>query len=134
MPCYFTVTLNLSVILPDLAYSPTATHNLFGCTGPPLAMCVFASTGRLLQGPINSLQLLPTNGPGLAVARWRIKSRSDDLRVEIFQEALVEPGLLEAIVLSVVLLQSGRSFGDTPDANNFSNPRFFSQAGCLNAR
>jgi hypothetical protein len=56
--------------------------------------------------------LIPANRPGLAVAKWRTKSRTDELRLKIFQEALVEPGLLEAIVLSTVLLQSGHSFGD----------------------
>jgi len=53
--------------------------------------------------------LIPANRPGLSVARWRVSPHSDDLDLEIFQEALVEPGLLEAIVLSVVLLRSGRS-------------------------
>jgi hypothetical protein len=89
-------------------------------------MCVFGPIMTHFADLISQLQLLPTNRPGLAVARWRIKSRSDDLRLEIFQDALVEPDLLEAIVLSVVLLQSGRSFGDTPDMRNFSSPRFFS--------
>jgi hypothetical protein len=59
------------------------------------------------------LQLIPANRPGLSVARWRIRARSDDLDLEVFQEALVESGLLEAIVISIVLLRSGRSFGDT---------------------
>lgn len=59
-------------------------------------------------------QLIPADRPGLAVARWRVKPRIDELRLEIFQEALVEPGLLEAIVLSVVLLRSGRPLGDFP--------------------
>ena len=56
------------------------------------------------------MQLVPANRPGLSVARWRVSPHSDDLDLEIFQEALAEPGLLEAIVLSVVLLRSGRSF------------------------
>jgi len=56
--------------------------------------------------------LIPANRDGLAVARWYVKSRSDELRLEIFQEALVESGLFEAIVLSLALLRSGRSFGD----------------------
>ena len=61
------------------------------------------------EGLIDLLQLIPANRPGLAVARWRVSSHSDDLDVEIFEEALVEVGLLEAIVISVVLLRSGRS-------------------------
>jgi len=77
-------------------------------------------------GADKPLQLLPANRPGLAIARWRIKSRSDDLRLELFQDAVVEPGLLEAIILSVVLLRSGRSLGDIPDLNSFFNPGFVS--------
>ena len=46
-------------------------------------------------------QLIPANRPGLAVARWQIDSGTDELVLEIFQEAPVEPGLLDAIVLSV---------------------------------
>jgi hypothetical protein len=47
------------------------------------------------------------------VAKWQTKSRNDELRLQIFQEALVEPGLLEAIVLSIILLQSGQPLGDS---------------------
>ncbi|KAF8267719.1 hypothetical protein EI94DRAFT_1801296 [Lactarius quietus] len=57
--------------------------------------------------------LIPANRPGLAVARWYTESRTDELHLQIFQVALVEPGLLEAIVLSIILLQSGQSFGET---------------------
>jgi len=72
------------------------------------------SSGHPFEGLIDLLQLIPENRPGLAVARWHISSRSDDLDMEIFQEALVEPGLLEAIILSVILLRSGRSLGVVP--------------------
>jgi len=66
--------------------------------------------GHLYEGlKLDLLQLIPANRPGLAVARWHVSSHSDDLYMEMFQDALVEPGLLEAIVLSVVLLRSGRS-------------------------
>ncbi|KAI0253411.1 hypothetical protein BJV78DRAFT_1280972 [Lactifluus subvellereus] len=73
--------------------------------------------------------LIPANRPGLAVAKWRTKSHTDELRLEIFQEALVEPGLLEAIVLSVVLLRSGRPLGDSFEAITLLNPRFYSDGG-----
>jgi hypothetical protein len=63
------------------------------------------------------------------VAKWRTKSRTDELRLEIFQEALIEPGLLDAVVLSVVLMRSGRSLGDSPEAIGFSDPRVFRQDG-----
>jgi hypothetical protein len=72
------------------------------------------SSGHPFEGLIDLLQLIPANRPGLSVARWHISSHSDDLDMEIFQEALVEPGLLEAIILSVILLQSGRSLGIIP--------------------
>ncbi|KAI0260063.1 hypothetical protein BC834DRAFT_902789 [Gloeopeniophorella convolvens] len=71
--------------------------------------------------------LIPADRPGLAVARWRIK-RTDELRLEIFQEALVVPGFLEAIVLSVVLLRSGRPLGDVPEGLSLGAPRFFALA------
>ena len=48
----------------------------------------------------------------------------DELVLEIFQEAPEDSALLEAIVLSVVLLQSGRSLGDSPERINLSNPAF----------
>ena len=84
--------------------------------------------GHLCDGLINPLQLIPANRPGLSVARWRTRSRSDDLDLEIFQEALVESGLLEAIVVSIILLQSGRSLGDTTEAMMcFSEPKFYNE-------
>ena len=56
------------------------------------------------------------------MAKWHTKSRTNDLRLQIFQEALVEPGLLEAIiVLSIIFLQSGHSFGDT--AQSITGPK-----------
>lgn len=48
----------------------------------------------------------------------------DELVLEIFQEALEDSALLEAIVLSVVLLQSGRSLGDSPERVSLSDPRY----------
>ena len=62
---------------------------------------------------IDSPQLMPIDRPGMAVAKWCTDSRNDGLRLRIFQVVLVEPGLLEAILLSLILLQSGQSFGDT---------------------
>lgn len=78
-------------------------------------MYLFTIRILFFEGLIDPLQLIPANRPGLAVARWRVRSHSDNLDLEIFQEALVEPGLLEAIVLSVVLLRSGQSLGDTTE-------------------
>jgi hypothetical protein len=61
---------------------------------------------------IDSSQLIPANRPGLAVAKWRTESQNDGLRLQIFQVVFVEPGLLEAILLSLILLQSGYIFSD----------------------
>ena len=72
---------------------------------------------------IDLSQLIPADRPGLALAKWHTKSRTDELRLQIFQEVLVEPGLLEAIVLSIILLQSGHSFGDTTPS--ITGPKYF---------
>ena len=66
----------------------------------------------------------------LHAALYQLNPRTDELILEIFQGAPVESGLLEAIVLSVVLLRSGRSLGDSPGdliGFSFSNPMYFSQ-------
>ncbi|KAF8498221.1 hypothetical protein F5888DRAFT_1634132 [Russula emetica] len=57
--------------------------------------------------------LIPADRPGLTIARWQVKSGTDDLILEIFQEAPIESGIVEVIVLSVVLLRSGHSLGDS---------------------
>jgi hypothetical protein len=74
---------------------------------------------------INSSKLIPVNRPGLVVARWRTESRADGLRIQIFHEVLVEPGLLEAILLSIILLQSGNAFGDTLPSMADLGPRHY---------
>ncbi|KAN0129602.1 hypothetical protein V8E53_012598 [Lactarius tabidus] len=69
--------------------------------------------------------LIPADRPGLAVARWRTESQNDGLRLQIFQVVLVEPGLLEAIILSLILLQSGHPFGDTlPSIMSDCGPKY----------
>jgi hypothetical protein len=73
---------------------------------------------------VDSSQLIPADRPGLAVARWQVNAGTDDLILEIFQEAPIESGLLEAIVLSVVLLRSGHSFGDSSSEISLSNPTY----------
>jgi len=80
----------------------------------------------LFAGLFDSSQLIPANRPGLAIAKWRRRSRTDELHVKIYQEALVEPGFLEAIVLSIILLQSGQSFGDSLGTAIFFKPKYFS--------
>ena len=70
---------------------------------------------------MESSQLIAANQPGVAVARWHT-SHSNELILEIFQEMAVESSLLEAIVLSVVLLRSGHSLGDSLERIDLSNP------------
>jgi hypothetical protein len=80
--------------------------------------------GHLCEGLIDLLQLIPANRPGISVARWRISPRSDDLYLEVFQEALVESGLLETIVASIVLLRSGQSLNDSIETMAFPGQQF----------
>ena len=63
---------------------------------------------------MDSSQLIPADRPGPTVAHWQVNAGTDDLILEIFQEAPIESGLLEVIVLSVVVLRSGCSLGDYP--------------------
>ena len=77
---------------------------------------------------MDSSQLIPANQPGLAVAKWRTESRTDGLRLQIFQEVLVEPGLLEAVLLSIILLQSGQAFGDTLHSMAAMGPKYYGAA------
>ena len=62
---------------------------------------------------MGSSQLIAANRSGLPVARWQTMRHTDELILEVFQETPVDSGLLEAIVLSVVLLRSGRSLGNS---------------------
>ena len=70
---------------------------------------------------MGSSQLIAANRSGLPVARWQTMRHTDELILEVFQETPVDSGLLEAIVLSVVLLRSGRSLGNSDVG--ISNPR-----------
>lgn len=56
------------------------------------------------------LQLEPSDRPGHHIAIWRDPTGVTEL--EVFQEALVTAGMLEACLLAVVLMQSGNSLGD----------------------
>jgi hypothetical protein len=85
--------------------------------------------------PIGSSQLILVNRLGLAVAKRRTKSCADGLHLQIFQEFLIEPGLLEVTRLSIIFLQYGQPFGDALQAsggqkyygvNSIANPRSFS--------
>ena len=73
---------------------------------------------------MESLQLIASNGSGLPVARWQIMGHTNELILEVFQERPVDSGLVEAIVLSAVLLRSGRPLGNSDvDASNPRNTK-----------
>jgi hypothetical protein len=74
---------------------------------------------------MDSTQLIPANRPGPEIARWQIKSDTNELILEIFQDTPVESGLLDAIVLSVVLIRSGHSLGDSQAHLVSANPLYF---------
>lgn len=117
------------MILPGLAYSYTAMHNSLGCKdgGPPLVMCVSVPAKILFTVFDGLSQLIAADRPGLTAARWKIKPRTDELNLEIFQEVPLAAvsGLLDAIVLSVVLLRSGQSLGDSPGEISLTNPIYY---------
>jgi len=98
-------------------------------TGVRLGSCAYLVLRYFLRGFIGLSQLIPANRPGLAVAWWQIEPSADELILEIFQVP-VGPGFLETIVFSVVLLRSGRSFGDSPEDINMNNPLFYGSSVC----
>jgi hypothetical protein len=111
----------------DTARSRTLTHGdsqftwTHGSSSGRVCICPAKMLGLEL---IELSQLSSANQPGLAVARWHIMRHTDELILDVFQETPVDSGLLEAIVLSVVLLRSGRSLGDSPENVNISSPRY----------
>jgi hypothetical protein len=66
-------------------------------------------------------QLIPAEQTWSGNSSWQINAGTDELILEIFQESAVESGLLEAIVLSVVLLRSGYSLGDAQERFVFNS-------------
>lgn len=87
-------------------------------------MYVSAPVEIFVAGVDSLSQLIPADRPGLAVAQWKVKHRTGELNLEVFQEVplVVQSGLLDAIVLSVVLLRSGQSLGDSPGEISLSKP------------
>ena len=119
------------MISPGLAYSHTAMQNSLGykVRGLPLIMCASSLAKTPFVKLIDSSQLIPANRPGLEIARWQIKSGTDELILEIFQETPVESGLLDSIVLSIVLLRSGHSLGDSQANPVLCNPIYVPPRG-----
>jgi len=114
------------MISPVLAYSHMAMQNSLGyrVRGLLLVMCASALAKTPFVRLIDSSQLIPANRPGLEIARWQIKSGTDELNLEIFQETPVESDLLESIVLSIVLIRSGHSLGDSQAQLVLGNPLY----------
>lgn len=78
---------------------------------------------------INSLPQLigpksNTDGSLLPLARWRTVPGAQLQQLEVFDNACTTPGLLDALVLALVVLQSGQPLGDVPDCLNMANPMF----------
>jgi len=82
---------------------------------------------------MDSSQLIPADRPGQPVARWQVNAGADELILEISQEAPIEASLLETIVLSVVLLRSGHSLGDSSRQTTLSNPTYLFRFGSMAA-
>lgn len=49
-------------------------------------------------------------------------------QLEVFDDAYATPGLLDAFVLALVVLQSGQPLGDVPDSVNVASPMFSGSA------
>ncbi|KAI9450550.1 hypothetical protein F5148DRAFT_588385 [Russula earlei] len=61
----------------------------------------------------------------LPLARWYMAPDAKSQRLEIFDDACEIPGLLDAFVLALIVLQCGQPLGEAPDCLNFASPRFF---------
>ncbi|KAI0260067.1 hypothetical protein BC834DRAFT_567843 [Gloeopeniophorella convolvens] len=70
--------------------------------------------------------LMPAQGPVLLpLARWRTTHDVRAQRVEVFEDALVVPGLLDALVLALLVLQGAQPLGDAFDCLNSASPKFY---------
>jgi hypothetical protein len=66
--------------------------------------------------------------PLLPLARWRTMPDAQSQQLEVFDDACATPGLLDALVLALVVLQSGQPLGDVPDCLNVASPMFSGSA------
>ena len=58
------------------------------------------------------------------LARWRTMPDAQSQQLEVFNDDCVTLGLLDALVLALVVLQSGQPLGDVPDCLNMASPMF----------
>jgi hypothetical protein len=63
-----------------------------------------------------TVYLEPSDRPGFHILIWR--DPTDVVEVEAFQESLIVPGLLEAAIVAIVIMQSNHKLGDNSGGNN----------------
>jgi hypothetical protein len=76
----------------------------------------------------SQLQLLRADedtSPPFPLARWHMAPDAKSQRLDVFDDACTIPGLFDAFVLALIVLQSGQPLGDMPDCLNAASPRFF---------
>jgi len=67
--------------------------------------------------------------PLLPLARWRTVPDSKSQQLEVFDGACAIPGLFDAFVLGLIVLQSAQPLGDVPDCLNLASHKFYSNGG-----
>jgi len=63
-----------------------------------------------------TVYLEPSDRPGFHILIWR--DPTEVVEVEAFQESLVVPGLLEAAIVAIVIMQSGHKLGGSHSGGN----------------
>jgi len=58
------------------------------------------------------------------LARWRTTPDAQSQQLEVFEDACATPGLLDALALALVVLQSGQPLGDVPDCLDMASPMY----------
>ncbi|KAI0065781.1 hypothetical protein BV25DRAFT_1913221 [Artomyces pyxidatus] len=65
----------------------------------------------------------PSDQPGFPYVVWH--DETDEVVIDVYQEALVIPGLLEAAIASIVIMQSGHPVGDVGGSSGGSSLPLF---------
>lgn len=66
--------------------------------------------------------------PLLPLARWRTAPDTKSQCLDVFDDVYAIPGLFDAFVLALIVLQSGQPLGDIPDCLYPTSPKFFGTA------
>jgi len=69
--------------------------------------------------------------PLLPLARWRTAPDSKSQCLDVFDDVCVIPGLFDAFVLALIVLQSGQPLGDVQDCLYQTSPKFFGTADLM---